>query len=158
MNMERYTDRLLRLLEGTLDKEAEVALRSEINQSQELQDELDRLQEMRDLLQGTMKMSGEAALKPFFTDRVMRQLEPDRLPQNEFDDIAFFLSRVFRPVAVAGFVIAMSLAIYNMNISSGFAAETTTAESILALPPVNTLSVYDLDLYVSEEPTTLSIP
>lgn len=158
MHMERYTDRLLCLLEGTLDKEAEAALRSEIDRSAELQEELARLQEMRHLLKGTMQVSSEEALKPFFTDRLMRQLEPETIQRVEHDDIAFFLSRLFRPIALAGFLIAMSLAMYNVNISSGFANESTTAEAIFALPPVNTLSVYDLDLYVGEEPTTISIP
>ena len=154
--MDHYTDRLLQLLDGTLEPEVEAQLRSEISQSTELQDELSRLQALRGLLQDSIKASSDSALMPFFTDRLMKQLEPEQLEQKEHDDIAFFLARLFRPVAVAGFIVAMFFAVYNVNISGDFASETTTAEAILGLPPVNTLSVYDLDLFTEEDPTTTS--
>lgn len=156
MKMDHYTDRLLHLLDGTLEPDVEAQLRSEINQSVELQEELSRLQALRGLLQDSMKASSDSALRPFFTDRLMKQLEPEHLKQIEHDDIAFFLTKLFRPVAVAGFIVAMFFAVYNVNISGDFASETTTAEAILGLPPVNTLSVYDLDLFVEEDPTTPS--
>lgn len=159
MNMDSYTDRLLQLLEGKLDANEEASLRSEIDASSELQEELDRLEEMRVLLQQTVRGSSDSVLKPFLTDRIMRQLDPASIRQVEQDDIAFFLNRLFRPVALAGLVIAMFLAVYNVNISGTFSSETSTAEAILALPPVNTLAVYDLDLFVEGEPTaTSSLP
>ena len=154
--MDKYTDRLLQLLEGKLGPKEEAILRSEIHSSAELKEELERLQEMRGLLQQTVKETSDSVLKPFLTDRIMRQLEPSSGQQVEQDDIAFFLTRLFRPVALAGFVIAMFLAMYNVNISGAFSTEATTAEAILALPPVNTMAVYDLDLFVEGEPTTTS--
>ena len=159
MNLDRYTDRLLCLLEGRLDPKDKALLHAEIEASPELQEELHRLQEMRGLLQDTVKMSSDSVLNPFFTDRLMRRLEPANIKQFEQDDIAFFLSRLFRPVALAGLVVAMFLAVYNVNISGSYTSQTTTAEAILALPPVNTLAVYDLDLYVEDDPgTTSTIP
>ena len=154
MKVDRYTNALLRLLEGTLDAKAEAELLAKIDQSVELREELERLQETRILLQGTMRTAGETALKPFFTDRLMKQLASGKDNGMAHDDLAFFLGRMFRPVALAGFFIAMFLAVYNVNLSADFASDTSTAEAILALPPVNTMAVYDLDLYVGGDPTT----
>ena len=158
MKKGRHTDRLLRFIDGTLEPEEEIQLRAEIEHSEDLQAELSRLQQMKSLLQGAASFSSEGALNPFFTDRLMKRLEPPRQQVNQHEDLAFFLSRVFRPVAFAGSVLVLCLAIYNLNQSSSYVSETTATEALFGLPPVNTMSVYDMDVYsvdYSVEPSSL---
>jgi hypothetical protein len=129
------------------------ALREELERSDLLRAELARLETIRSLLITTAHDSADASLKPFFADRTMRRLQPVRNPASTEDELASLLIRFFRPIAIASLLLAICLAVYNINVSNDFAAETTTTEAILALPPVSSMSIYELDVFTSESLT-----
>jgi len=58
-------------------------------------------------------------------------------------------------IAIAGLVLALCLAVYNINLSSDYVSGVSTAESILAMPPVTSMTVYDLDYYAAQ---TVTLP
>jgi hypothetical protein len=142
------TDRMLRLIEGSLTEDAERELRDRIAASPELRREFERLNGTRQILRDTVRSSSERALRPFFTERLMSRLASR---QSVEEELAGFLSRIFRPIAVAASLLLVGLAIYNATLSSQYEVRGNAAESVLALPPVSSASVYDLDLQSSTE-------
>ncbi len=152
MKKERYNDDLLRLIDGTLDEAKARRLRAEVDRSPALRDRLNRLRDLQGLLRETALLSSQSAVAPFLTDRVMRRLEPAA----RRDDLTYAMSLVFKPVIAACLILVIGLTVYNLSLSADYAAETTTAEAILALPPVHSISVYDLDLYESTGAISLS--
>ena len=148
-----HTDILLRFIDGTLEPREEQELRAELGRSEQLRHELAQLENVQNLLRESTLESSQTTLRPFFTDRVMRKLHPADSTEHAVDEISYFLLRLFRPVAIAGLFLAVCLAVYNLNLSNGFTSDTSTAEAILALPPVNSLSIYDLDLYTVDSST-----
>ncbi len=142
-------ERLLRLLDGTLPPGEETRLRDDLARSPELRAELDELKALRGLLQTTVRASSEQALKPFFADRLMRRMAPapQRLAATTPDEEFFgSLLRLFRPVAVAGLLLILGFATYNVTLSDEYEAEASTTEAVLGLPPVSLATAYDLDL------------
>lgn len=147
MNTPDY-ERLLSLLQGALPPEEEARLRQKLDQSPELRAALQEVKALHGLLHTTVHTSAEHALKPFFTDRVMRQLAPS--PQGlaaAVQDEEFFgvLLRLFRPVALAGFLLILGFATYNVAFSDVYDVPTTTTEAVLGLPPVTLTTAYNLD-------------
>ena len=157
--MRRYTtDQLLSYLDGSLGEPMKYQLHRDLEQSADLREELRALHVMQGAMQEAVAFSSDTALKPFFTDRVLRALDPAQAQSAPVEDLTYFLIRVFRPVAIVGVFLVLCLAMYNVNLSSNFTSSTTTAEAILALPPVNTMTVYDLDLYGIEYTSELTLP
>lgn len=155
MEKNRYTvEDLLCFLDGSLPYHKEQAFRSELEHSEELRAELERLEATRHLMVSTAQQHAASALKPFFTDRMMRQLNPAVAVSSIEDEVASMLVRLFRPVAVASLLLAVCLAVYNINVANEYASDTTTTEAILALPPVNSMSVYELDVFAPESVIT----
>ena len=64
------TNLLLQLLNGELTPTEEASLRERLTASPELRTELDHLRSTRMLLQRTIRESTEAAVRPFFADRL----------------------------------------------------------------------------------------
>lgn len=142
-------ERLLRLLDGALAPEEEARLRQELERSPALRAELEALQALQGLLQTTVRASSERALQPFFADHLMRRLTPapQRLAATTPDEEFFgLLLRLFRPVAVAGLLLVLGFATYNVTVSGEYEAQTSTTEAVLGLPPVSLATAYDLDL------------
>ena len=53
----------------------------------------------------------------------------------------------FRPVFIAGLLVIVSLAIYNVNLlSADNEYQQTAAEMVLGLPPITVASAYDINL------------
>ena len=149
---DRDNDDLLRLLDGSLTRDEELAIRARLDKSPSLQEEFLRLSDARRIMQSVIEDSASRALDPFFTDRLMRRVNEAAAGTRRADDLdlASMLGLVFRPVAIAGFILAICLAVYNINLSQDYSVDTTATESILALPPVTSMSVFDIDLYVAE--------
>ncbi len=147
MKEDQNTDYLLRYLQGRLEGEELQSLQSRLQQSQELRERLAELKATRALLQDTAATSTEDALAPFFTDRLMKKLEPKPATISLEEELAGLLSKLFRPVAIAGFFLSICLAVYNINLSNEYSSDSSTAESILAIPPVTSMAIYDLDYY-----------
>ncbi len=147
------TDFLLRYLEGKLSDADVKKLESSLQHSVTLKDELARLKATQSLLQQTTTASSEDVLNPFFTDRLMKKLVPEAAPSTLEDELAGLLTRLFRPVAIAGLFLALCLAVYNINLSNGYSSDPSTAESIFAMPPVTSMAVYDLDYYAAQSET-----
>lgn len=146
---DRELDDLLRLLDGTLSEQEAENIRIRLDRSASLKHEFENLRKTRKQLQDTVEESAANALDPFFTDRLMRKVN-QRAVVSQQDELVNMLGRVFRPVALAGFVLSICLAVYNINLAKDYTVDTTTAESVLALPPVTSMAVFDLDLYASE--------
>lgn len=142
-------ERLLRLLDGASTPEEEARLRHDLARSPDLRAELEAVKALRGLLQTTVRASSAQALKPFFADRLMRRLAPvaHRLAAPAADEEFFgLLLRLFRPVAVAGLLLILGFATYNVTYSNDYEAEASTTEAVLGLPPVTLATAYDLDL------------
>ncbi len=155
MEKNRYTvDDLLCFLDGALPYDKEQALRSELGHSEELRAELERLEATRHLMVSATQQQAASALKPFFTDRMMRRLNPAVAVPSPEEEVASMQMSLFRPVAVASLLLAVCLAVYNINVANEYASDTTTTEAILALPPVNSMSVYELDVFAPESVIT----
>ena len=142
-------ERLLRLMEGALPPEEEARLRQELDGAAELRAELEALQGLQSVLQNTVRASSERALQPFFADRLVRRLAPapQRLATTTPDEEFFgLLLRLFRPVAVAGLLLILGFATYNVTVSGDYEAQASTTEAVLGLPPVSLATAYTLDL------------
>ena len=142
-------ERLLGLLQGALTPEEEARLQQEVARSPALRTELEALKALQGLLQTTVRASSERAIEPFFADRLMRQLAPapQRLAATTPDEEFFgFLLRLFRPVAVAGLLLILGFATYNVTLSGDYEAQASTTEAVLGLPPVTLATAYDLNL------------
>ena len=130
------------------------ALESALEKSEALRSRLAQVRATQTLLQQATSGVEEDVLSPFFTDRLMKKLAPEHMQSHKAhsleDELALLLGRLFRPVAIAGFFLALCLAVYNINLSNGYSVETSATESILAIPPVTPSTVYDLDFYVAE--------
>ena len=146
----RHTDDLLRLLEGKMSEQEEHDLRSRLDKSAASRAELERLSGAYDWLQEGAAHSASSALKPFFTDRLMRRVNQVGAGGSREEEMAAMLAQVFRPVALASLVLAIFLVTYNIQLSRDYSVDSTTVESVLALPPVTSMSAFDLDLYAAE--------
>ena len=152
MNKNYTTDDLLRYLEGRLSADAKDELERTLTGSPALQESLARVKATQDLLQQTAADTAEDALAPFFTDRLMKKLARETASSGMSleEEMAAFLGRLFRPVAIAGLFLALCLAVYNINLSNDYTSDPSTAESILAMPPLTSTAIYDLDYYATE--------
>jgi len=137
------SDRLLRLMDGTLTAFEEEAVRREMASSPELRGEYERLSTMRDILRVSVEEDARNALQPFFTERLLRKLKPTGSTMES--DFLASLSALFRPVIAAGLVIIVALLAYNVMTVS-YEADQSATEVALGLPPVTLATAYDLDL------------
>ena len=146
----RHIDDLLRLFEGKMSEQEGQDLRSRLDASVSSREEFAQLSEAYHWLQEGAAHSASSVLKPFFTDRLMRRVNQAEASGSRDEDMATMLAQVFRPVALASLVLAVFLAAYNIRLSKDYSIDSTTVESVLALPPVTSMSAFDLDLYAAE--------
>lgn len=152
MMENRQLDTMLRWLDGRLSDSDRRAFEAELNRSDALRAEVDALRGLRHGMQETLHADAAAAADPYLADRVLRRLA---VPRPVFaDDLALWLGQVFRPVAIAGALVAVLLAGYNVRLSQSFATESSTAEAMLGLPPISAASVYDLDVFAAQTAVT----
>lgn len=150
-NAKHTTDLLLRYLAGELPAEEAVQLTKALERSADLRAALADLAATQDLLKEVTQADADAALDPFFTDRLMKKLEPVQPVSTGWDEeLAGLLASIFRPVAIAGFFLALCLAVYNINLSNGYTVASSPTESILAIPSVSTMAIYDLDYFAAQ--------
>ncbi len=141
-------DRLLRLIQGEATPQEAARLQQELAHSPALRREMEELRALHGLLRTTVHASAETALKPFFADRLLRRLAPapQRLVRRSPEEELFAgLLRLFRPLALAGVLLILGFAAYNVTLSSDYGAEPSTTEAVLALPPVTLATAYDAD-------------
>lgn len=138
------TDMLLRLLDGDLSAEDETDLRQRLDASPALRAELEDLHALRGLLQTTVHASSERILQPFFTDRLMRRLDPARLRRSPDEEFFGALLWLFRPVAVAGMLLILVLAAYNVMRANDYEVPPSTTEAVFGLPPVSLATAYEV--------------
>lgn len=139
------TDRLLALLDGTLAPADAEALRRRLDAEPNLRAELEALRGLRGLLRTTVRADAEVATRPFLADRVMRRLAAPVRRLSPEEELLGGLLRLFRPVAVAGLLLILALAAYNVTLATGYVAAPSTAEAVLGLPPVSLTTAYDVD-------------
>ncbi len=150
-NHQYTTDTLLRYLAGELSAEEAAQLATSLMESVSLRAELAALSSTQDLLKEVSSADAATALDPFFTDRLMKKLDPVQPAASSLDEeLAGLLVGFFRPVAIAGLFLALCLAVYNINLSNGYTVTSTTTESILAIPSVSTMAVYELDYFAEQ--------
>ncbi len=152
----RHHDTMLRWLEGRLSETEHRAFEAEMNRSGVLRAEVEALRVLRREMQDSLEASALGAVQPHLADRVLnRVLQRAAAPRSVFaDELALWLGQIFRPVAIAGALVALLLAGYNIRLSQSFATESTTAEAMLGLPPVSAASVYDLDMFAAQTAVT----
>ncbi len=136
-------EQLLRLMDDTLTPTEETTLRREIQACPALRAELDELSSLRSLLTETVSADAETALRPFFSERLIRRLRPVE-PVAEADLVSL-LATLFRPIAVASLIIIVALFTYNI-LTVSYAADQSATEKVLGLPPVTLATAYDLNL------------
>ena len=144
-----HTERLLRWLDDQMTPAERASLEAELAGNSALRQELEVLKQTRSLLRSTSVEQADAALSPFFADRLMKRLSPTQaVPRPSMDEeFAALLGQWFRPVALVGMVLVLGLATYNVNLARDYQEESTVAESVFALPPVSSDAIYDLDYY-----------
>jgi anti-sigma factor RsiW len=148
----RRLDTMLRWLDGRLPDADRRAFEAELNRSDALRVEVDALRGLRLGMQDALRAEAAGVADPYLADRVLRRIEA---PRPVFaDELALWLGQVFRPVAIAGALVVVLLAGYNVRLSQSFATESSTAEAMLGLPPVSTASVYDLDVFDAQAAVT----
>ena len=107
---------------------------------------------LRGLLQSAVHTTSEQALQPFFTDRLMRRLDPARLRRSPDEELFGALLWLFRPVAVAGMMLILMLAAYNVIQAYDSEVPASTTEAVLGLPPVSLATAYEVH-YLPGDPS-----
>lgn len=144
----RELERTLRWLDGRLTDAERLAFEAELDRHPALRADVEQLRTLRLDLRQTALADAEAVASPWLAKRVLQRLSNP--PASYADELALWLGQVFRPVALAGLVMVLILAGYNLRLSQSFATEASTAEAVLGLPPVSAASVYDLDVYAAQ--------
>lgn len=141
------TDLLLRWLDGALLPDERQAVDQRLAESPALRLDLEELQALQGLLRTSTQHTAEHALKPFFTDRLMRRLDGMRMKARWSPEEELFLGlmRLFRPIAIAGLSLILVFAAYNLMLADEYGIEQSTTEAVLALPPVSIATAYDAD-------------
>ncbi len=134
------TEQMLRWLEGRMTPEEARRWERRVAASPELRARADEWRALRNVLRTTVRESSEAALRPFFTDRLMRRLRPPAAARAEA--FAASLAALFRPVALAGLLVIAILVGYNVA-SYAYEAEPSATEAVLGLPPVTVATAFD---------------
>jgi len=145
-------NQILGFLNGELSPEENKIFRNRLEESPALRAEVEELRALQTTLRDTLDTHSEEALRPFFTDRLMRRVNAIRTTTYVFSsEEEFFrnLTRLFKPIAVASLVIILSLAAYNFTISNAYEVAPSPTEAVLGLPPVDLATAYDLDFYQS---------
>jgi anti-sigma factor RsiW len=136
-------DLLLRHLDGELTSEETMALQSRLAGSPELRRELEQLRGTRRLVASTVETAARRGTRPLLAERVLGRLASPELPEEEFFG---FLSGFFRPIALTACLLLLGLILYNANLSRQYVVTGNAAESVMGLPPVNSTTIYDLDM------------
>jgi len=133
-------DRILELLYRSFDEELTGDEKRELHdalaRSEALRREKDRIEAMRNMVSA----SGVDTFKPFFAERVMRRLSDMRESRNGIWTLQDWLSRLFRPVAIAGAAVAAGLLVFNLvqadgvSVAAAFGMSEVPIEEILELP------------------------
>ena len=133
-------DRILELLYRSFDEDLtgdeERELREALAASEALRREKDRIEAMRNMVSA----SRVDTFKPFFAERVMRRLSEVRESRNGIWTLQDWLSRLFRPVAIAGAAVAAGLLVFNLvqadaiSVAAAFGISEVPIEEILELP------------------------
>lgn len=90
----------------------------------------------------------DRSVGPMITDRIMRSIDGSRTAAwTPVDVMTGQLLRWFRPVVVAGLLLIILLA--GFNLMSSIEGETA-ADRLLGLPSVTVASVYDVDLALED--------
>ena len=133
---EKLLKLLYRSFDETLTQSEQMQLDDALAKSKELQDERDRIAQMRSMI------SDDSAqlFKPFFAEKVMRRIrEAERRQESFFES----LIEVFRPIAIAVTILFIVLLTYNLfksekkSLASAFAEPEIRLEQ--ALDPTLTL-------------------
>lgn len=147
MDKLRY-DIILNYLDGHLSEEERLAFEEQLSQSEALQDEVLQVRTWQQGMKATTAGMLEGAVRPFLADRVLRSLDQENATvESKTEEFFAHLSLVFRPIAIASLLLALTLAFYNYQLSSQYETEVSAAEALLALPPVSTASVYAIDYF-----------
>lgn len=144
----RDLESTLKWLEGRLAESDRRVFEEELSRRPELRAEVEHLRALRFDLRQMAHTDAEAAASPWLAARVLQRLSA--APASYADELAQWLEQVFRPVALAGLVMVLLLAGYNLRLSQSFASASSTVEAVLGLPPVSAASVYDLDVYAAQ--------
>ncbi|GIV62154.1 hypothetical protein GQ464_016835 [Rhodocaloribacter litoris] len=137
-------EQLLRWLDGAMTPEEAAAWERRMAASPGLRARAEEMRQLRQTLQASVGAGAAQVLKPFFTDRLMRRLQPVASRSRE-EAFAAALATLFRPVLVASLALIMVLAAYNLTFRADD-AEQPAAEAVLGLPPVTLTAAYELDL------------
>lgn len=92
-------------------------------------------------------------MKPFLADRVMRRIASERAARTQQEDVWQSLVWIFRPAAALCLVLVLFLTIHNLYLSSQYETQGSMIDAVLALPEVNTVAAYQLDLTSYDQPT-----
>jgi anti-sigma factor RsiW len=134
---ERMLEMLYRSFDGELDPDERAELESALASSPDLRRERDELLAMR----GRVASSAAGSFRPFFAERVMRNIREEL--EGEAEGARFFesLQHAFRRVALVAAALVAFLLIYNMNqggsvsLAAAFGTEeTATIEEVLTAP------------------------
>jgi anti-sigma factor RsiW len=133
---EKILELLYRSLDGQLTPDERKILRDALAGSEELRQERGRIMAVRKMVSA----SGAESFRPFFAERVMRQVKS--LGEGEAGGwtLQEWLSRVFRRVVIAGTVVAVCLVVVNLvqtedvSVAAAFGMPEVSIEEMLELP------------------------
>lgn len=99
---------------------------------------------LRAVLRESAEASAEHAVQPFVADRVMRRIASATRNDELFQAT---LWRLFRPIAIASFILMVAFVGYNSTVSRNYEVPPTATEVVLGLQPVTLTTAYSADLY-----------
>ncbi len=128
-------EHLLMYLEGELSEEAARRLEERLSRDVGLQEELSQLEALR----SDVRRSRPDSFAPYFSDRVMRRLQPVPLPSGS---IADSFDWIFARVGIAAAVLALVIGIYNAIQFGDLSVSSSIWEAALGLPSTDLIDSF----------------
>jgi anti-sigma factor RsiW len=145
--MKRSDRELLhRSVDGPLSAEDDRRLRELLAANADARTERATLLALRERMRPAVRREAARAVRPFFTDRVMRAVRrvegSVRAPE---ELLAGALSWGFWRLGLAASIVVLVLAAYNLRTPRPYEADRKAIEVVLALPPVSIDTAFEYD-------------
>lgn len=127
--MSELKEQMLRYLEGTLPEKESQELERRLDSEPDLKAEFRQLQS----LQGLLQTSRADSFAPYFSDRVMKKLQPQAKGQTA-ESFYDSLSWIFKRAAFACMIGAVALGTVNVLDYQGLGLASSVVEALFGLP------------------------
>ena len=130
---------LYRSFDAMLSKEEKTLLSQALSSSPELREEKKRIEQTRRIV----SEDAERSFRPFFSARVMQQINKERLTQDDFFESLVW---IFRRIALAG-----GLAVILLFANNLLSERKLSLDSLMGMPQITLEDSFELDNLIVEE-------